>query len=66
MTVNNEPSIQEWIREQVTIISQSELSDEYLEVILNFAYEKGQLVGVQQCIEEIKSVETEIVKNEAS
>lgn len=66
MTVNNEPSIQEWIREQVTIISQSELSEEYLEVILNFAYEKGQLVGVQQCIEEIKSVETEIVKNEAS
>ena len=66
MTVNNEPGIQEWIREQVTIISQSELSDEYLEVILNFAYEKGQLVGVQQCIEEIKSVETEIVKNEAS
>ena len=66
MTVNKELSIQEWIKEQVTIISQSELSEEYLEVILNFAYEKGQVAGVDSCLDKIRKVETEIVKSEAS
>jgi hypothetical protein len=66
MTVNKEPSIQEWINEQVAIISQSELSKEYLEVILHYAYEKGQVAGVDSCLDKIRTVETEIVKKEAS
>ena len=66
MTVKKELSIQEWIKEQVTIISQSELSEEYLEVILSYAYEKGQVAGVDSCLDKIRKVETKIVKNEAS
>ena len=66
MTVNSEPSIEEWINEQVTIISQSELSKEYLEIILHFAYEKGQLSGIDSCLDKIRGLETEVVKREAS
>lgn len=65
MTVK-QPSIEEWINEQVTMISQSELSKEYLEVILHCAYEKGQVAGVDSCLEKIRNVETEIVKKEVS
>jgi len=67
MTVfKREPTIEQWISEQVAIISQSELSKEYLEVILHYAYEKGQVQGVQHCLDEIKNVEDDIIKEEIS